>query len=548
MKMKRWLSLLLACVLAFGLLAGCGQDEPTPSKDPNPVASQPTQQNQGQNNVDGNTNADNTDTVQRSEINYAITGDPANFDPFTFSGTGADQAFVGLYQPLVHIINGELYSSILKKWSYSDDGLTFYGELYDYITDSKGNNIKASDVVFSYNMAEEYAGLGTGGWVSSFVATGDYTIEITFPQPLGVGRFDKLCKFNIVSEKAYKEFNMSETPVGTGPYVVTDYVSGYSVTLEKREDYWQTDATQICPRDMANVDKINLYVIGEAAQRTIALQNGSVDAAVAISADDLAHFENSDDHWVYAYAADICYTLIPNCDSTRATGDVNLRKAIFYAVNNEVIVKSACGGSATPSYDWCPSWAVGYNPDWLNETDNFYTFSQDKSKDYLSKSDYNNEELIILVQNNPVMSKIAELVSTMLDQVGIKSRVNVQDPAIAREQFGDVNAWDLYINMSATNTYWIDGVNGFLTDDKTTWYGSQNFWYEEDIQEMLKEAMQPENATLENFEVIRDYLLDNALGMSLANPQDYLVVPNFVSAVCVSNRKYMMPGGNTYVD
>lgn len=545
MKTKKWISLLLACALVVSLFAGCAKDTPDDTVDNSEKPSQPTVQQQGDNNVDADSAAD-VETAQRSVFNYAISNDCVDFDPFTYSGQGADQMFVGLYQPFAHMDNGEMYSSVIKEWSYSDDKLTMYVELYDYITDSAGNKIKASDVVFSYNKSEELARLGTGGWVDSFTATGDYTIEIKFPQVLGVGRLDKLVKFYIVSEKAYNEGDMHTAPVGTGPYVLADYTSGYEYTFEKRADYWQTDESLIHPRDMATVDTINYYYIAEAAQRTIALKNGSVDAAMGISTEDRAFFENSDDFWVYTYGADISYTVAPNCDPSRPTGDVNLRRAIFYAISSEVILESVFGGSGNVNFDWCPSWAVGLNPDWANETDNYYTFSQEKAKEYLAQSSYKGEELIFLMQNNPAFTSIAEVVVSMLNEVGIKVKLNVLEATIAKEERTNVDAWDLYLDMSAVNTYWIDGVNGFLTTDKTTWDGSQNFWYEQDVQDMLKEYMQPENATTENFEILRDYVIDNALGMSLINPTDFVILPKWCTGVTMSIKKCIVPGGNTY--
>lgn len=496
--------------------------------------------------VDASMTADQIESEQRSVINYAVGDDCPDFDPFT-NNTGAKEALVGIYQPLAYMIDGEVVGSIMKNYSFSDDNLTMYAEIYDYITDSDGNNITAADCVFSYEMSNEYAGLGLKELVTSFTATGDYTFEVQFPQPLGIGRMDKLVKFLIVSQKAYEEHDMHSEPVGTGPYVMTDRVSGYSFTYEKRDDYWQTDESLISARDMANVDVVNFYVIGESAQRTIALKNGSVDASVSIAAEDLDYFNESEDFWLSAVPDDLSMTLAPNCDESHPTSDVNLRKAIFYAISNDAILESVYGGRGTALHDWCPNWAVGYNPDWDAETDNYYTYDLETAKKYLDQSSYQGETLVILTDTTTTCSDIAQLISSMLEQIGIKTEIKALDGTIVKQNYADVTAWDLYLATNATNTYWVDGINGYLTTDKTTWDGSACFWYETDVQDMLVEMMQPENATAENFEVLRDYVLENALGYGIVNPQTYIVVPSWCTGVCLSYKKCMTPGGNTYL-
>lgn len=565
MKNKKIVSLCLTAAMMASLLVGCGSSSSTTSSTGNTGTANTAETTEATEaaaeeteeaaanvqvhtglSVDAKLTADQIESGQRSVLNYAVADDCIDFDPFTFN-TGANEAFVGIYQNLAYMIDGEVVSCVLKDYEFSEDGLTLTGEIYDYITDSEGNEITMSDVIFCYEMAEEYASLGMSGYVESFTATSDYTFEIKLSQPLGVGKLDKLVKFNIVSEKAYNEHDMHTDPVGTGPYVLTDHVSGYSFTYQKREDFWQTDLTQRSARDMANVDTINFYVISESAQRTIALKNGSVDAAVQIPSEDLDYFDESEDFWLSAVPDDLSLNLEPNCDPSHLTSDVNLRKAIFYAISNDAILESVYGGRGTALHDWAPSWAVGYNPAWDAETDNFYTYDLDKAKEYLDQSSYQGEELVILTSNSSTFTDAAQMISAMLEAVGIKTKIEALDGTIVQQNYKDVAAWDLYLTNHATNTYWVDAINGFLTTDKTTWDGSPNFWYEVELQDMLREYMQPENATTENFEVLRDYVIDNALGYGVVNSTAYVVVPSWCTGVCLSFKKTMTPGGSTYL-
>lgn len=557
MNSKKIVSLCLVLAMLLSLLAGCGGKADTNSQanasktedvsSTTPEASQgPAEQGWIGSILDNTLTADQVETGERSVLNVAVSEDCIDFDPFTgFAGTGP--IFTSIYQGLAYPVHGELVNCMMKDYTMSDDGLTIDIEIFDYITDSEGNNITSSDVVWSYQMSEEYAFLGMKGYVDSFTATGDYTVQIKLKMPLGVGKIDKLMCFQIVSEKAYNEHDMSVDPVGTGRYVLTEHTSGYSMTLEKREDYWKTDPSLMSVQEMANVDTMNFYVVGESTQRTIALKNGTVDASESISGDDLDYFDASEDFWLAGVADDLSMCLEPNCDPSRPTGDVNLRKAIFYAISNEAILESVYQGRGTVMHDWCPSWAVGYNPDWDLETDNYYTYDVEKAKEYLEKSSYNGETLVILTMSNATTGNVAALISSMLEQVGIKTTINSLDGSIVRQTFADVNAWDLYLTDAATNTYWIDAVNGLLTMDKCTWEGSPNFWYDMELQDMLREYMQVENATPENFEILRDYMMENALGYAMVNPLTYFVVPSWCTGVSISAKKAMVSGANAYL-
>lgn len=559
MKIKRWLSLLLACVMAVGLLAGCGNDSSTTSSDNPDKTDDPGNTNAGvldtQDStqqlvskdvaiIDDSKPMSNYSSAQRSVFNIGTTADCLDFDPFTYN-TGADH-FTGIYQSLALMNNGEPYGIIAKSIDESDDGMTIKIEIYDYITDSDGNNITASDVKFSFDKSNELARLGMDAYVEEFEITGDYTMTLHMAKPLGIGKMDKLVMFHIVSEKAYAEHDMHTDPVGTGPYKLKEHISGYCTTVELREDYWQTDDKNL-PRDGGYVDQINTYVISESAQITIALKNGTIDHSRNVPSEDLEYFENSDDYRVAALADDISYTLFPNCDPSRLTSDVNLRNALFYSVNSEAILQSVFGGRGTTQHSKAPSWSVGYNDEWDKE-DNYYVTNVETAKDYLAKSSYKGEELILLTEAGSPYADIAQMLVAMWADIGITVKLNAVDGTIVKSTYKDKDAWDLYLYRTATNTYWIDSVNGAFTDDKTEWYGSENFWYEEELQDLLTLCMATETATTENFNTLRSYVIDNALCMSIVNGMVYYVLPSDTTGICVNRWKYLVPGGSTYAE
>ncbi len=128
-------------------------------------------------------------------------------------------------------------------------------------------------------------------------------------------------------------------PIGYGPFKVESIVPGESVTFVKNEDYW---------RGEPNLDGVTLRVINPTVVAQ-ALQSGEVDIVSSFPADqypDHADMSNVE----FLGAIDNAYTYIgfkfgkwdadagevaPDPDAKMA--DVNLRRAMWYAVDNNAI-------------------------------------------------------------------------------------------------------------------------------------------------------------------------------------------------------------------
>lgn len=94
---------------------------------------------------------------------------------------------------------------------------------------------------------------------------------------------DDLAKIEIASEEAYQADpeHLNNKEAGTGPYYVSDWQVGSSITMQKFEDYWGV-ATQ-----KQNVDEIVFKVISEGSQRTIALETGDVQVLYDVPRADI---------------------------------------------------------------------------------------------------------------------------------------------------------------------------------------------------------------------------------------------------------------------
>jgi len=123
-----------------------------------------------------------------------------------------------------------------------------------------------------------------GGEFKSIEAIDEYTVKITlctpdvaFPSKIAFTSF-------AINDSDYLEStggagDLIDKPIGTGPYIVTEWVRGDHITLEANPDYWG-DA----PKNQTLIFRWST----EAAQRLLELQTGTVDAIDNVATTDMA--------------------------------------------------------------------------------------------------------------------------------------------------------------------------------------------------------------------------------------------------------------------
>ena len=75
----------------------------------------------------------------------------------------------------------------------------------------------------------------------------------------------------IYDKDAYSADSYANKSVGCGPYKVTEFVTGASVTIERDPNYWQTDESLLASAKKQNVEKCIFKIILEDAQLALAL-------------------------------------------------------------------------------------------------------------------------------------------------------------------------------------------------------------------------------------------------------------------------------------
>jgi ABC-type transport system substrate-binding protein len=297
---------------------------------------------------------------------------------------------------------------------------------------------------------------------------------------------------------------------------------------------------------MANVNTINWYVITESVQRTIALEQGTIDMCGSISADDLVNFEGKDGYQVGGSPDLLSMTLFPNCDDSSLGNDLNLRLAIFYAISSQAILDGVYGGKGTVLFEHTPDWVVDYNKAWETE-DNYYHYNPEKAKEYLEASKYDGRTLKLICGADAKSTNTAQLVQNFLLQIGINTEVLSYEGTVFNEYVQDPGQWDIMLkNTNAAAGYFVQASHSTFSAIRYLWGGSENFIFDDKLQELIVTAYSVDTFTPESVEALHRQFIDNAYVMGLVNFDSYFVVPDWVTGVTLSSRHSIMPGGCVY--
>ena len=267
-----------------------------------------------------------------------------------------------------------------------------------------GRELTADDIVYNYHRV---TGTGSGyteatPYVSgplvslpfdSIEATDKYTMVVKLTEP----RLDAL-KTILVQNIMYiyppevikEKGNVKDWRdlVGTGPFMMTDFVDGTSVTWTKNPNYWDYDEKYPENR-LPYVDEVAMLVIPDPATRMSAMRTGKLDAMAmfggysqlrgAGALDNVESLKRSNPELVFetmSYRSESSWSLnsqLPPFD------DVNVRHAMQMALDLDEINESFWLGYAdTTPQGFLGVGMIGYvTPfaDWPEELKGYYTYN-----------------------------------------------------------------------------------------------------------------------------------------------------------------------------
>ncbi len=556
--MKKGLAIMLTAALTVGALAGCGGENAGTDGENKETVGKTTEMSTGA--ADSNQAAESWDEFikdGKTVIRVGIETDPGTMDPYTTGSTNGKNATIKsvVYQTLGMIqgVGGELAPEIAKSWEQVDS-TTYDIEIFDYVYDTDGNHITADDVVFSYETCIASGSTSNTKYIESIEKTGDYTVRLKLDRP-AVTLFERIMQsIYIVSRKAYEESpdHMATMPVMTGPYKVAEWISGSSIVLEKNENYWQKP--ELAAEDInqaANVDRIEFSVIKEASQLAIALETGTIDMVYNLDATEAERFmdggESSDGFNVFTSVNNLTQTMFLNVSEySKFYNNLPLRQAVLYAFDNQGIVDGASGGYGVTCKTFGSDLLPDFQEKWKEE--DYYEYNPEKAKELLKEAGYKEGELTlrIVTNNSSMRNKIAQILQAYLLQVGINSEILPYEDTLFNTYKNDPTQWDILLDNCGTSDQLMGMWRGKM-DNSCNSSGTANMAMDDELQELLKKAENPESNSPETVDALHQYMKDNAYVYGIYNNLSFTICRDVVTDVAMNSTPWLMPSGCSYV-
>lgn len=303
--------------------------------------------------------------------------------------------------------DGNIVPAMAESYDVSDDQLTYTFHLRDAKW-SNGEPVTANDFVFAWNelahnKEAEYSYLVTddGACIKNgneivydekedlqlgVTAKDDKTLVVELsqrsPQFLSLMVFPS---FYPINEAFYEEMGdqyamTPENVLANGPYKVTDWTKGNSITVEKNADYWDADAVAL-PGIIVNA-------VPDFATSALDFENGNTDWTQLNS----TLIDRYKDNEAFKLEPESCLWYLQFNYDNKDLQNENLRKAIATVVDRQDLVENVLKDGSTAMSGFVPA-GFTTSPDgkdWSEEAEDVYDLVGDDAvkaaQEYLDKA------------------------------------------------------------------------------------------------------------------------------------------------------------------
>ena len=405
---------MLAGAAGASTLAGCtGSDDSSDSE-----------AGDGSGGGDTESSSDSTEASASDRhggtMTFALGDSPRNLSYWQSYDTITNNLTVQIWDSLLEYSEPdmELQPALAEDWT-AEDQTTFVYNLRQGVTFHDGSEMTADDVIASAQLTLRDEAQSPLAWMFSSVDTfekiDEYTVQVNLSEPDAAFQFvPATTAWSVAPQAQIEEMgtDLAQEPVGAGPFQLEEFQSGNYIELSRHDDYWDGE--------LPYLDGARFEIVPNGTARITGMQNGDYGGTNDIPIDQLSVLDSLDN--VDLYSVTSFQTSFVVFNSTKEPfGDVDVRRALSYAIDTESITESTVGQYGSPATSMLPENLIGHVEPGDLEYDGF-PYDPDTARSMLDDAGYTGSprfETTLLTPQDTVRQKPALAIQSDLAEINV---------------------------------------------------------------------------------------------------------------------------------
>jgi len=364
-------------------------------------------------------------------------------------GTGTGNVGRNIAETLTWVDDDNVPHPLLcERWEASEDAKEWTLYIQQGVTFNNGKTFNADDVMWNFkHWLDPDAGSGMRAKLSMLSSTGvekvdEYTIKLHLDRPF-YGIPWQLYDYPglIAPEGGWDDFYYgdAEHAIGTGPFLMKEFIPDERMELVRREDYWQNG---VDGKPLPYLDGVIIRVGGDDASKLAAIVGDELDMVDTVGEGIVEELDKREAIVLALIDAPWSSPIVVRCDMA-PFDDPRVRNALKWCQDRKRI-KELCMPRGSVAWD---HWVNPQHEGWCSDTDKDRPQDIEKAKALLAEAGYPDgfETEIVTAPTPAHRPAYAQVLKEMAAPAGIKINVNVMPATPFWDQWGEwpflVSGW-----------------------------------------------------------------------------------------------------------
>jgi len=352
--------------------------------------------------------------------------DATSFDPIVPFDNMSIWTMLHMYDQLVRVGKDGLSvePDAADSWKASADGKSWTLHIRDGLTFADGSPVTAADAKFTLERAASKDSNFEDNFalIDHAVASDPHTLVVTLKKPsASFLAYLSLYAASIVPEKLVNTRGKGfwERPVGSGPYVMTEWVQNDHIVLRRNARYWQ--------KPYPYLDELRFDVLIDDNTRMLKFRGGELDIATNVPPNQIEQLKRVNGVVVKLFPQ-MRYDDIYYNHARKPFNDIRVRRALNSGIDRPAILRSVLFGYGRVATSMLPPMLY-----WNNQLPP-YPLDTARAKSLLQEAGYGNgfSTEILINAGDSQAGQIATILKDEWKAIGVDLKVTVLEPGTLR--------------------------------------------------------------------------------------------------------------------